>query len=108
MAAIRETMRTLLDAHEPYPALVVDRAWNLVESNRSLRALLVGVDPALDDERAFVKPEHIERATFTGVEGDLRERARSLGEAGYDQLVIQLIHGQEHAIEDWARVFELG
>lgn len=61
-----------------------------------------------DDERPFVTGERIRQSTFTGTEGELRTRAEKLAEAGYDQLCIQLIHGQEAAIEDWARVFGLG
>jgi len=30
---------------------------------------------------------------------------RSLAAAGYDQLAIQLVPGQETAIEDWAELF---
>ncbi|MGH3460542.1 MAG: helix-turn-helix domain-containing protein [Kribbellaceae bacterium] len=32
MLAIRDAARPLLKAHEPYPAMVVDRWWNLVEA----------------------------------------------------------------------------
>lgn len=54
MSAIRETLRRLLAAHEPYPALVVDRAWNLVEANGSLQAMLTGVDAPLLEPPANV------------------------------------------------------
>ncbi|MDV3223453.1 helix-turn-helix transcriptional regulator [Intrasporangium sp.] len=43
MMAIREALRQLLAGHAPYPALVVDRWWNLVEANDSLYTLLEGV-----------------------------------------------------------------
>jgi transcriptional regulator with XRE-family HTH domain len=36
MEAIRAAVRQLLASHEPYPALVVDRSWNLVEANASI------------------------------------------------------------------------
>jgi transcriptional regulator with XRE-family HTH domain len=36
MLAIRAALRRLLKGHEPYPALVVDRWWNLVESNAGI------------------------------------------------------------------------
>lgn len=39
MMAIREVLRRLLAAHEPYPAVVVDRWWHLVEANATLLAL---------------------------------------------------------------------
>jgi transcriptional regulator with XRE-family HTH domain len=41
MAAVRSAIRRLLRAHEPFPAVVVDRHWNRVDANASL-ALLVG------------------------------------------------------------------
>src|SRR4029453_11320446 len=34
MAPVREALERFLTAHEPYPALVVDRHWNIVASNR--------------------------------------------------------------------------
>jgi hypothetical protein len=37
----------VLDGHDPHPALVVDRRWNLVAANRGLGALLDGVAPEL-------------------------------------------------------------
>lgn len=41
------TVRRLLDAHAPYPALAVDRYWTLVAANQAVTALLAGVAPAL-------------------------------------------------------------
>jgi transcriptional regulator with XRE-family HTH domain len=43
----REWLQRLLDAHEPWPALAVDRHWHLVAANRMLMPLLQGVAPAL-------------------------------------------------------------
>jgi hypothetical protein len=36
MAAVRAAVRKILTGHEPYPAAVVDRRWNLVDGNESL------------------------------------------------------------------------
>jgi transcriptional regulator with XRE-family HTH domain len=47
MSAVRETLDQLLAGHEPYPALVVDRQWNLVLANRAVGLLLSGVPAAL-------------------------------------------------------------
>jgi transcriptional regulator with XRE-family HTH domain len=47
MAAVQHALRQVLRAHEPYPALVVDRHWNLVEANASLAIFLQGVAPEL-------------------------------------------------------------
>jgi transcriptional regulator with XRE-family HTH domain len=47
MLAIRTTLRRLLKAHEPYPALVVDRWWNIVEANAGIQIFTAGVDEQL-------------------------------------------------------------
>jgi len=47
MLAIRTTLRRLLKAHEPYPALVVDRWWNIVESNAGIEIFTADVDEQL-------------------------------------------------------------
>src|SRR4029079_13336540 len=43
----RESLRRLLEAHEPNPALIVDGLWNLIEANRAASLLWDGVDPEL-------------------------------------------------------------
>ncbi|MFI6907149.1 helix-turn-helix domain-containing protein [Nonomuraea sp. NPDC050394] len=47
MAAISAALATMLSAHEPYPAVVVDRLWNVVTGNTAMAVLMDGVDPAL-------------------------------------------------------------
>jgi transcriptional regulator with XRE-family HTH domain len=47
MATVRQTLEQLLAGHEPFPALVVDRQWNLVLANRAVDLLLTGVPEAL-------------------------------------------------------------
>ncbi|MGC4936436.1 helix-turn-helix domain-containing protein [Kribbella sp. DT2] len=47
MLAVRETLRRLLKAHEPFPALVVDRWWNIVETNAAARLFTEDVAPEL-------------------------------------------------------------
>src|SRR3954451_11303454 len=46
---VREALDQILTGHEPYPAVVVDRAWNLVAANPAMRGLTeeVVIDPAL-------------------------------------------------------------
>jgi MmyB-like transcription regulator ligand binding domain len=36
MAPVREALERVLTGHEPYPAVVVDRWWNLAAANRSI------------------------------------------------------------------------
>ncbi|MEV0651310.1 helix-turn-helix transcriptional regulator [Phytomonospora sp. NPDC050363] len=47
MSAVRDAVTRVLRAHEPYPALVVDRRWNVVMTNRPIERFLADVDPAL-------------------------------------------------------------
>jgi transcriptional regulator with XRE-family HTH domain len=47
MQPLRESLRRLLDAHQPNPALIVDGLWNLIEANPAASLLWDGVDPAL-------------------------------------------------------------
>jgi transcriptional regulator with XRE-family HTH domain len=62
MAPAREALDKILTGHEPYPAVVVDRWWNLVAANRAL-AHFTGVvapdllEPPANVLRASLHPE---------------------------------------------------
>lgn len=47
MATVRAAVDQVLAGHDPYPAVAVDRAWNVVATNDAVGTLLTGVDPAL-------------------------------------------------------------
>ena len=47
LEAARRAVERVLAAHEPYPALAVDRHWTLVAANRAVAPLLQGAAPAL-------------------------------------------------------------
>jgi transcriptional regulator with XRE-family HTH domain len=47
MAPVREGLERFLSAHEPYPALVVDRHWNVVAANRGVFYVNRDVSPEL-------------------------------------------------------------
>jgi transcriptional regulator with XRE-family HTH domain len=47
MKPVRDAIGHVLAGHEPYPALAVDRHWNLVASNAALGPLLEGAAPEL-------------------------------------------------------------
>ncbi|MEV4935106.1 helix-turn-helix transcriptional regulator [Sphingobium sp. LMA1-1-1.1] len=49
MAAARQAVDAVLRGHMPYPALAVDRHWNLVLANEAAGALLADVAPALHE-----------------------------------------------------------
>lgn len=43
MASVHDALAGLVQAHDPYPAVVVDRRWDVVLANSGARALLGGV-----------------------------------------------------------------
>ena len=45
MAGVRTVLDRMLAAHEPYPALVVDRRWNMVASNEAAGRFVVALFP---------------------------------------------------------------
>ncbi len=47
LSAARQAVDLILKGHEPYPALAVDRHWNLLAGNAALSHLLAGADPEL-------------------------------------------------------------
>ena len=47
LQAAREAVEMILEGHEPYPALAIDRHWTLVSYNRAVPPLLAGVAPEL-------------------------------------------------------------
>src|SRR3954452_23246714 len=47
MRPVRDALEHVLRAHEPYPALVVNRLWELVAANAGVAPLLAGVAPDL-------------------------------------------------------------
>lgn len=59
MAAARTAVEAVLHGHSPFPALAVDRHWNLVLANDAASALLAGIDPEL-----LVPPVNVLRASL--------------------------------------------
>jgi transcriptional regulator with XRE-family HTH domain len=47
MASVRAALRQVLVGHEPYPAVVVDRTWNLVDANGAVNMLVGQAEPEL-------------------------------------------------------------
>lgn len=47
LGAARAAVELILAGHEPYPAIAVDRQWQLLSANRAVAPLLAGVAPAL-------------------------------------------------------------
>jgi transcriptional regulator with XRE-family HTH domain len=47
LAAMRAAVTRVLDAHDPYPGLALDRHWNLVVANRAAQRMVGVLPPAL-------------------------------------------------------------
>ena len=56
------------------------------------------------EERPFVTADLIRLTTFAAPERELKDRIAALAAAGYSEIAIQIVPGQEHAIEDWSRI----
>jgi transcriptional regulator with XRE-family HTH domain len=59
MLAVREAVRQVLRAHEPYPAVAVDRQWNLVDANASVAMFSQDAAPEL-----LAPPANVLRASL--------------------------------------------
>lgn len=57
-------------------------------------------------EESHITPDLVRATTVSGTHDELVQQLRALRDAGYDQVNVQLMHGHESAIEDWAKVFQ--
>jgi transcriptional regulator with XRE-family HTH domain len=100
LASFREALKRVLASHEPYPAIVFDRSWNLVAGNAAMGSLLEGIDPALlkppvnvlrvglGFAARFINPREVARYFCERVERQLAATA----DAQLAQLLVQLKH----------------
>src|SRR4051794_34877738 len=47
LASVRQAIEVILANHEPFPAFVIDGAWNLIEANAGIAAFLEMISPEL-------------------------------------------------------------
>jgi transcriptional regulator with XRE-family HTH domain len=47
MEPVRHALQLILDGHDPYPAVVIDRSWEMLAGNRAVALLTEGVAPEL-------------------------------------------------------------
>jgi transcriptional regulator with XRE-family HTH domain len=59
LGTVRGAVKQLLTGHEPYPAVVVDRGWTMLDANGSVAVLTDGIDPDL-----LAPPANVLRATL--------------------------------------------
>jgi len=91
LAAARAAVDQVLKAHEPNPALAVDRHWNLVSANRLVMPLLDGVAPEL-----LAPPLNVLRLSLHP--GGLAARTANLGE--WAAHLLERLHRQCEASAD--------
>ena len=97
LKSARAAIELVLKAHEPYPALAIDRHWNLVSANRMVMPLLQGIAPHLLGQpinvlRLAFHPEALAARTVNLAEwcGHLLERLHRQCEATADPGLLKL------------------
>jgi|GEM_PF-3201922 len=80
---VRAAIDQVLAAHDPYPALVVDRHWELTTANRALGLLTEDVAPHL-----LEPPANTMRVALHPEGGDLRHRRRRDRRRALDRVVL--------------------
>lgn len=97
LKSARQAIDLVLKAHEPNPALAVDRHWNLVSANRMVAPLLEGIPPRLLGQpfnvlRLAFHPEALAARTVNLAEwcGHLLERLHRQCEATADPELVKL------------------
>src|SRR5262245_8496410 len=111
MRAVRASIQRMLDAHDPYPGVVVDRHWNVVLANRAATALtgdlpaaLAG--PPLHVYRVCLHPDGLAARTLNFPEwaayllGQLRRSFTVTGDAALGHLLDE--------VRDYPNVSALG
>src|ERR1700742_1736808 len=100
LKSARQAIDLVLKAHEPNPALAVDRHWNLVSANRMVTPLLEGIAPdmlapPLNVMRLSFHPRGLAPRTVNLAEwcGHLLERLHRQCESTADPELIKL-HGE--------------
>jgi len=92
-----EAIQLVLNGHEPYPAIAVDRHWNIVAANRALAPLLAGaaselLEPPVNILRVSLHPEGIAPriANFGEIRAHLLHRLRHQADAIDDPVLRDL------------------
>jgi transcriptional regulator with XRE-family HTH domain len=91
LAAARRAVETVLAAHEPFPALAVDRHWTMVAANRAVAPLIADVAPAL-----VAPPCNVLRLSLHP--DGLQRRIRNLAE--WRSHILARLHRQVEATAD--------
>jgi len=73
LSPARDAVQRLLDAHDPYPGVVIDRCWNIVGANAAASALTAGLPehllgPPANVYRLSLHPDGLARRTLNFAE----------------------------------------
>ncbi|KGE03311.1 helix-turn-helix domain-containing protein [Pseudohaliea rubra] len=105
MAPVRQALERLLAHHEPLPAFVLDRRWNVLGANRAATGLLarLGIEPAAGETvnlvRATLDPAGLGAAIVNRAEvtAHLHERLRREAMASADPELQRMLEALEAA-----------
>ena len=94
MAHVRASVQRMLDAHDPYPGVAIDRQWNVVIANRAAQALVAQLPaellgPPLNVYRACLHPAGLAATTVNFADWAaylLQQLQRSITLTGDDEL----------------------
>jgi len=69
MARVRASLQQMLDAHDPYPGVVIDRQWNILLANQAALAFVAGLpthvtQPAMNVFRVCLHPDGLATRTL--------------------------------------------
>jgi len=98
LASARKAIDLVLQGHEPYPALAVDRHWNMVASNKAAARLVAGADlsllsPPVNVLRLSLHPKGMAPriANLNEWRAHLLERLRRQIELTADPVLVELL-----------------
>ncbi|MDR7280912.1 helix-turn-helix domain-containing protein [Catenuloplanes atrovinosus] len=112
LAEVRAALRSVLTGHEPYPALVLNRWWELLDGNAAVPPLVEGaaahlLEPPVNVLRLTLHPDGLARRIVNLAQwrahllGQLRRRADHLGDdrlAGLHEELLAYPGGLDHAV----------
>jgi len=97
MARVRASLQQMLDAHDPYPGVVIDRQWNILLANGAALAFVDGLpdhvtQPVMNVFRVCLHPDGLASRTINFADWSdylLRQMRRTIeltGDAGLEAL----------------------
>lgn len=98
LEAVRDAVELILTGHEPFPAMAIDRHWNLIQANKSVAPLMASAAPFLlaapvNVLRLTLHPDGLARqiANYGEWRNHLLERLRRQIEISADAVLIGLL-----------------